>query len=422
MIDGSTEVKRTLEDEAHHGAIIANRLRYGLALILIIGIQFFQNKMYSNAMFAAVYFIVVTVLHSVVLEKGTGFQKNVFSYIVLFSDFGFVFIMLIVMTFVNGNGNFAFAIKDDTYWFLLFPLALQLLQLKIRLVATAVVSMVLVHYIFVGLVLASNPVFTDNWYNNIFQGGLILEDIFVVRAMIVFGLGVILIYNIYRSVLIVHKLGKANQNRVELSRYFSPSVTDYILKQNELADHERKMEVTLLFADIRGFTQMAEAMTPEDVVVFLNDYLSEMVDIIFANGGTLDKFMGDGIMAYFGAPVVSENHPSAAVTCAKEMTIALERMNTKRAVKNESAISIGIGIHTGEVIIGNIGSKYRREFTVIGDSVNLASRIESLTKELSSTILVSEATKKKAKVMFEFISLGEVNIRGKTGKVLLYSV
>ena len=134
--------------------------------------------------------------------------------------------------------------------------------------------------------------------------------------------------------------------------------------------------VTVYFSDIRNFTTMSEQMTPSQVVSFLNDYFSEMVDAVFAQEGMLDKFLGDGLMAVFGAFGDTSDHPRRAVMAALQMKALLAKINGERAMSGKPAIEIGIGIHTDEVIVGNIGSRKRLEFAAIGDGVNVASRLQ----------------------------------------------
>ncbi len=176
-----------------------------------------------------------------------------------------------------------------------------------------------------------------------------------------------------------------------LSRYVSHQIAEKILTEGMNLSGERR-NATILFCDIRDFTRMSEKMEPEEVTGFLNEYLRRMVDVIFEYGGTLDKFVGDEIMAIYGVPVSTGRDEEMAVRTAMRMKEVLADMNERRAGKGRETIRFGIGIHTGEVVAGNIGSHRRLEYTVIGQTVNMASRIEALNKFLGTDILITEQT------------------------------
>jgi class 3 adenylate cyclase len=180
--------------------------------------------------------------------------------------------------------------------------------------------------------------------------------------------------------------------------------------------------VTILFSDIRGFTSMAETMTPEQVVAFLNEYFTEMVDAVMEQEGMLDKFLGDGLMAVFGSFGDQPDHARRAVLAALRMKSLLAKINGDRAMRGKPPVAIGIGIHTDEVIVGNIGSRQRLEFTHIGDGVNTASRVQALNKEYHTTILVTGATFEALHGEFATTAIADVTLRGKSRSLPIYEV
>lgn len=204
-----------------------------------------------------------------------------------------------------------------------------------------------------------------------------------------------------------------------LGRYFSPGVGERLA---EADGAPRGCEATILFSDIRGFTALSETMPPEKVVALLNEYHGRMVESVFRHGGTLDKFIGDGLMAYFGAPVADPEHPRNAVACALDMLAELKALNEVRLGRGEAVLRVGVGVHTGPVVVGDIGSPRRRlEYTAIGDAVNLASRIEGLTKERGEPILVSEAARERAGDAFAWVEVEPAEVKGKSAPVRTFA-
>lgn len=207
------------------------------------------------------------------------------------------------------------------------------------------------------------------------------------------------------------------------SRYVTKQVADEILKYpDKIVPGGKKQEVTILFSDIRGFTTFSENNPPEEVVSHLNEYLSAMIDVIFKYEGTLDKFVGDAVMAVFGSPLPHADDPARAVRTALEMQTRLKRLNEGWTAAGRAALQIGIGINTGEVIVGNIGDVRRMEYTVIGDNVNLASRIEGLTKNLGCPIIISASTYEKVKDIVEVKPLESIAVKGKTKAVEIFEL
>ncbi len=217
--------------------------------------------------------------------------------------------------------------------------------------------------------------------------------------------------------------GLQERDRVKeiFGRYLTKDISERVLKGEVGLGGERR-RVTILLSDIRDFTSMSERMAPEEVVSFLNDYFSEMVDAVFEHGGVLDKFIGDGMLAVFGSLDDEPDHGRRAVQAALRMKVILAKLNEERAVAGRPPISIGIGIHTDDVIVGNIGSRRRLEYTVIGDGVNTCSRVEALNKEFGTTILITEATYAEVSQEFECRLMPETSLRGKTKALRVYEV
>ena len=221
-----------------------------------------------------------------------------------------------------------------------------------------------------------------------------------------------------------NEMGESLQQKARIQQAFGRYASDYVLQtlleSPEGADLKGvERDVTVLFADIRGFTRLSEGLEPADVVALLNDVFQLVSDRILARGGTIDKFIGDSVMAYFGAPVPSADHPIAAVSAGVDIARAVEERNAKLE-PGEHVIGVGIGIHTGPVVVGNIGSDRRTDFTAIGDSVNVAARLEKLAR--AGEILVSEAVQRRVRGSHRLRFEGERQLSGRQEPVHVYSV
>lgn len=205
----------------------------------------------------------------------------------------------------------------------------------------------------------------------------------------------------------------------QFSRFVNPHVVRQLVAGGGLEGSGQARELTLLFSDIRGFTSLSETHSPEEVVALLNRYFSRQVEVVFRYHGSLDKFIGDAIMAFWGAPLEDPKHAENAVACALEMADTLDAF--KREMGGSGLeFDIGIGVHSGPAVVGLIGSEQRREYTAIGDTVNLASRIEGLTKEARRRILVSRDTMERCAQAFDFVSCGSYKAKGRAREVELF--
>jgi len=213
------------------------------------------------------------------------------------------------------------------------------------------------------------------------------------------------------------------QIRGMFQKYVSPGIVDKLIedpRQLRLGGDKRRL--TVLFSDIRGFTSISERMAPDEVLRHLNQYLTEMTAVVLRNGGMLDKYVGDAVMAVFGAPIETDDHALMACRTALEMMAELESLQQDWKSGAKPVLDIGIGINTGEMVIGNVGSPQRMDYTVIGDNVNLASRLEGVNKEFGTHIIISGATYEEVKGEVVTKSLGETRVKGRETPVPIYEL
>jgi len=223
----------------------------------------------------------------------------------------------------------------------------------------------------------------------------------------------------------------AERARSNLSRYFSPNIVEILAAQDEPLGAVRRQTVAVLFVDIVGFTRMAETMAPEAVVTLLREFHERMTAQIFACGGTVEKYIGDEIFAVFGVPTVSDDDAANALRCANMMLAALARWNGEREAGGEQPLAIGIGLNYGPAVLGDVGSEHSMSFTVIGDTVNTASRLQELTRILKTPLVVGDPlvgavtgapSDVAAALAGQLQERGEQALRGRAGAIRIWTL
>jgi adenylate cyclase len=249
-----------------------------------------------------------------------------------------------------------------------------------------------------------------------FYFGIVIN---VLTPIVMFVLTTILAYT--------HKFVLENRSKEKvksaMGKYMSQDVMKRVIQDiDNLGLGGKRANVTVLFSDIRGFTTMSEQMTPQEVSEILNEYFTEMEPIITQYNGVINKYMGDGVLAIFGEPIKTEHHALNAILCGIEILNKVKILREKLLSENKPKIEIGIGVNTGEVFAGNIGTEERLEYTIIGDNVNLAYRIESYNQILKTQFLISEFTYEYVKDVVDVVKLTHVEIKGKSKPIDIYEV
>jgi adenylate cyclase len=222
------------------------------------------------------------------------------------------------------------------------------------------------------------------------------------------------------SMLIFEDITDEKRVKSTMSRYLSKEVVDQLLESNEAALGGQVQKISVLFSDIRNFTNISEAIGARDTVSMLNDYFTVMIDVVFRHRGILDKYIGDAIMALFGAPFPGEQDANNAVRAANDMIVTLRTLNVSFIADGRKPIDIGVGINTGDAVVGSIGSPKRMEYTAIGDSVNLASRLEGACKAYGAKVIISEYTVRALTVPARLRELDLMRVKGKDQPVAIF--
>lgn len=246
---------------------------------------------------------------------------------------------------------------------------------------------------------------------------------FVLGDLWLRGMAATLAVSLGYGTTVVENFMREQREKRRLSRFFSPDVLRAVVRgRDELSLGSSRRIVTVLFSDLRGFTSISEKLEPEQVAEMLGEYLTEMTEIVFKHGGTVDKYIGDCVMALYNVPFEDPEHAIKAVRTGLEFQERTLAAAARWEAKFGVAIRNGVGINTGEAVVGTLGSQQRLEYTAIGDTVNLAARLESITKEYGTPIIISESTYAQVTGVFTTRELGDVTVKGKSVPVKIYAV
>jgi len=299
--------------------------------------------------------------------------------------------------------------------------------LYLRLTITAFLSVLFVTSIIIQqyMALSIDGVFFSSNLPVVFSDGLAINlDWFVLNCLFVVVTVIVVTVTSWQFDKVTNQASNFERANQVLGRYFSPEVKDEIENSRfaDITEVEKSSLVAVLFTDINGFTKMTETMDPKDVVRLVSEYQSKMVAAIFSSGGTVDKFIGDAVMATFGTPTSRGNDAQNAFECARKMQIAMNQWSKERAEKKQPQITHRIGIHFGPCIIGNIGGDQRVEFTVLGDTVNVANRLCDACKKFDSQVIISDAVAKRLSEEIKSDFEANFSIPGRTEKIGIHKL
>ncbi|MGD9539138.1 MAG: adenylate/guanylate cyclase domain-containing protein [Alphaproteobacteria bacterium] len=231
----------------------------------------------------------------------------------------------------------------------------------------------------------------EAWLPVVLDPNYVNPNAFITQIVVLIVTSGILALGVWRARRLVFRQVEVERERTNLARYFSPNMIDELARADQPLGAVKSQDAAVLFADIVGFTHLSETLPPEQTMALLRDFHGRMAEAVFAHGGTLDKYIGDAVMATFGTPTPGPRDATNALSCAVAMQDAVARWNRQRRSRAAPEIRVGIGVHYGPVVLGDIGGEQRFEFAVIGDTVNVASRLERLTRDLDLGIVVADA-------------------------------
>ena len=389
------EIEDLLRQEEDRGGKMIVRFRFiimGLLVLAAISGTNLWSERLVNLAFVGLY-LLVNLAVLLVYKKGDHKLRHAFNFISILLDLAVMIAPNLYYWRSYEPDNFAFALKSPLAAFMILPMILTLMQFRKELILFASASVLIAYGGLIAFGLYSGMPTTSDWVEHNLGRSVSLAAILISFPIIVISLAFIARYSLVRSVAMLERIAGAETRAQMLSRYFSPEVVNEITANFGEIVRGRHQPVTILFSDIRDFTAMSEGLDPDALADLLTDIRRLQIEAVFGNNGTIDKFIGDAIMATFGTPRPAADPAQDAlnaVRCGWQMLQKIKAFSQDRVKAGQVPIRIGIGIHAGAAFAGNIGAEEHLEYTVIGDAVNTASRIESLCKTLQSEFLISE--------------------------------
>ncbi|MCB1137280.1 MAG: adenylate/guanylate cyclase domain-containing protein [Leptospiraceae bacterium] len=423
----SGSIERIIQEEEVRGARLGNRFRYGAIVFIAIAILWNAASMKGDEraiinIVALAVFVGITVLHTLVLMSNHRMAIKLFNYLTLVADYALITGVLVFWQLTESPQNAGFTLKNPTNYYYLIPLLIPAFQFRLKYILISFTLFMVIHVGTIAICLHYGIESTRQWYEYVMGEGVILADVIPTRPVLFALVALTTGLTIRRSLSMLQRLASVEAQKTLLSRYFSPELAQRLVANPDQLHSGERRYVTVLFSDIRGFTSLSENLPPEDVARMLTDYREKITDIIFRHGGMIDKFIGDAVMAVFGVPETRgpSEDARAAVECARDMITMLPDFN--RSLNGISAkLDIGIGLHCGEVFAGTIGSENRLEYTVLGDTVNTASRLEGLCKLLKRRLIVSrEIVEQTDPAQFE--SVARVRVKGRVQPIQTFTL
>lgn len=420
-------IRDALRREEEDGARTLLYFRYVILACLVIGgVASAPNRgdMLANLVFASAYLLVLIAQHTL-LARGMHRALHTFNYVSLVADHAIFAGLLIFYYRQTGGGNFNHALKSPYFVLLLIPTATTLVQFRYRLLLFSAATFFCVIVALLVYALYSDVPQSDSWHQYVLGESIILVAWAGLWILMVLLLVSIVGYGIFRSVRMVSQIGLAEAQKTQLSRYFSPAIVDEIAASGAQIRKGVRQHVAVLFADVRSFTALSESLSPDELADMLASLRRLQIHCVFTHNGSVDKFIGDAIMAVFGTPrpaASPEVDIQNAVKAGLAMHAALRRWNLERTQAGMREIHIGIGVHAGIAFAGNLGDEDHLEYTVIGDTVNTASRLEQQCKALQRDFIISETVAAALTPDIATEKLGTVEIRGKSQPMQLFAV